>query len=150
MGDSGNCYELGSGKGELARLEIQGKAVAPATRMIFAAAGIRAGMRVLDLGCGTGDVAFVTADLAGPEGHVSASTARRNLSAGPGSGQDKHDNRQPGSAGNTSATTTCASCSALRSPQQPKELALARTAAAGAGGPGRAGGCTQGAARRVP
>ena len=41
-----------------------------ATRMIFAAAGIRAGMRVLDLGCGAGDVAFVAADLVGPEGYV--------------------------------------------------------------------------------
>ena len=38
--------------------------------MIFAAAGIRAGMRVLDLGCGAGDVAFVAADLVGPEGYV--------------------------------------------------------------------------------
>ena len=38
--------------------------------MIFAEAGIRPGMRVLDLGCGAGDVAFVAADLAGPDGYV--------------------------------------------------------------------------------
>jgi cyclopropane fatty-acyl-phospholipid synthase-like methyltransferase len=38
--------------------------------MIFDAAGIRPGMRVLDLGCGAGDVAFVAADLVGADGHV--------------------------------------------------------------------------------
>jgi ubiquinone/menaquinone biosynthesis C-methylase UbiE len=38
--------------------------------MIFEAAGIRPGMRVLDLGCGAGDAAFVTADLVGPGGRV--------------------------------------------------------------------------------
>ena len=38
--------------------------------MIFDAAGIRPGMRVLDLGCGVGDVAFVAADLVGPDGYV--------------------------------------------------------------------------------
>ena len=70
MGDSNSDYEFGSAEDELARLEAQGRALAPATRMIFAAAGIRAAMRVLDLGCGAGDVAFVAADLVGPEGYV--------------------------------------------------------------------------------
>jgi uncharacterized Fe-S cluster protein YjdI/SAM-dependent methyltransferase len=70
MGDSDSDYEIGSGEDELARLELQGRALAPATRMIFAAAGIRPGMRVLDLGCGAGDVAFVAADLVGSDGHV--------------------------------------------------------------------------------
>ncbi len=70
MGDSDSDYEFGSGDDELARLEVQGSVLAPATRMIFAAAGIRARMRVLDLGCGGGDVAFVAADLVGPDGHV--------------------------------------------------------------------------------
>ena len=32
-------------------------------------AGIRLGMRVLDLGCGAGDVALVAADLVGPDGY---------------------------------------------------------------------------------
>jgi SAM-dependent methyltransferase len=70
MVDRDSDYEFGSGEGELARLELQGRALAPATSMIFAAAGIRAGMRVLDLGCGAGDVAFVAADLVGPGGYV--------------------------------------------------------------------------------
>jgi 2-polyprenyl-3-methyl-5-hydroxy-6-metoxy-1,4-benzoquinol methylase len=72
MGDSDSGYRMGTGIGEdeVARLEAQGRAVAPATRVIFAEAGIRPGMRVLDLGCGAGDVAFVAADLVGPEGCV--------------------------------------------------------------------------------
>lgn len=56
MGDSDYGYQLGTGFGdeELGRLEAQGAAIAPATRMIFAETGIRPGMRVLDLGCGPG------------------------------------------------------------------------------------------------
>jgi SAM-dependent methyltransferase len=72
MGDSDSGYQLGTGIGEdeVARLEVQGRALAPATRMIFAEAGIRPGMRVLDLGCGAGDVAFAAAGLVGPGGSV--------------------------------------------------------------------------------
>ena len=70
MSDSSSGYQLGSADDELARLELQGRALAPATSMIFDAAGIRPGMRVLDLGCGVGDVAFVAADLVGPDGYV--------------------------------------------------------------------------------
>ena len=70
MADGDSDYEFGSGEDELARLERQGRALAPATRMIFEAAGIRSGMRVVDLGCGAGDVTFVAADLVGPDGYV--------------------------------------------------------------------------------
>jgi SAM-dependent methyltransferase len=65
-------YGFGSGIGEdeMARLEAQGRVYAQATRMIFAEAGIRPGMRVLDLGCGTGAATFVAADLVGPGGSV--------------------------------------------------------------------------------
>jgi len=72
MGDSDSGYQFGSGVGEdeAGRLEIQGRALAPATRMILAEAGIRPGMRVLDLGCGAGDVAFAAAGLVGPDGSV--------------------------------------------------------------------------------
>jgi SAM-dependent methyltransferase len=72
MGDSDSGYQFGTGIGdeELDRLEAQGAAMAPATRMIFAEAGIRPGMRVLDIGCGAGDVTFVVADLVGPDGSV--------------------------------------------------------------------------------
>ena len=72
MGDTEPANQFGSGTGEdeLARLEAQGAAMAAATRMIFAEAGIQAGMRVLDLGCGAGDVSFAAAGLVGPGGSV--------------------------------------------------------------------------------
>ncbi|HEY0936603.1 MAG TPA: class I SAM-dependent methyltransferase [Trebonia sp.] len=72
MVDGEPGYQFGSGVGddELTRLEAQGTAMAAATRMIFAHAGIRPGMRVLDLGCGAGDVSFVVADMVGPSGSV--------------------------------------------------------------------------------
>jgi len=72
MGESDSGYQFGTGIGaeEVARLEVQGAALAPATRMILTEAGIRPGMRVLDLGCGAGDVTFVAAGLVGPEGFV--------------------------------------------------------------------------------
>jgi SAM-dependent methyltransferase len=72
MADSDADLRFGSGIGEdeVARLEVQGGVNARPTRMIFAEAGIRPGMRVLDLGCGAGDTAFVAADLVGPEGWV--------------------------------------------------------------------------------
>jgi predicted O-methyltransferase YrrM len=69
MLDNHSGYQFASSD-ELARLESQGRALGLATRMIFAAAGIRPGMRVLDLGCGVGDVAFAAAELVGPEGYV--------------------------------------------------------------------------------
>ena len=63
-------YQLGSHAAELERLDLQGRVLAPATRMILQTAGVRRDMRVLDLGSGAGDVAFVAAGLAGPAGEV--------------------------------------------------------------------------------
>ena len=42
----------------------------PLTRRLFVEAGLRRGMRVLDVGCGAGDVAFLAAELVGAEGEV--------------------------------------------------------------------------------
>jgi SAM-dependent methyltransferase len=63
-------YGSGIGDDEVARLEAQDPLNAQATRMIFTEAGIRPGMRVLDLGCGAGAATFVAADLVGPGGSV--------------------------------------------------------------------------------
>ncbi len=90
MSDSDASYGYGSGIGEdeVARLEAQGRVLDPPTRMIFAEAGIRPGMRVLDLGCGAGDATFVAADLVGPGGsvvgldHSPEALARARLRAG--------------------------------------------------------------------
>jgi SAM-dependent methyltransferase len=42
----------------------------PFTRHLLQEAGICPGMRVLDIGCGSGDVTFLVADLVGPTGRV--------------------------------------------------------------------------------
>ena len=70
MGSEETGYQLGSDAAELERLDLQGRVLAPATRAILQTAGVRRDMRVLDLGSGAGDVAFVAAELAGPGGEV--------------------------------------------------------------------------------
>jgi SAM-dependent methyltransferase len=59
-----------SSEDEHARLLRQADWYAPYTRRLFAAAGIKPGMRVLDVGCGPGDVSFLAAELVGPQGSV--------------------------------------------------------------------------------
>jgi SAM-dependent methyltransferase len=71
MGDTADSeYQLGSDAAELDRLDHQGRVLAPATRTILEAAGLGPGIRVLHLGSGMGDVAFVAAELIGPSGEV--------------------------------------------------------------------------------
>jgi SAM-dependent methyltransferase len=88
MEPSDTTYQLGSDATELARLDHQGRLLAPATRVILKAAGVSAGMRILDLGSGAGDAAFVAAELVGPAGEVVGSTDPRMLLRGRISGQD--------------------------------------------------------------
>ena len=68
--DAVNGYQLGSASAELERLALQGRALGPATRTLLRTAGVRTGMRVLDLGSGAGDVSFLAAELVGPSGEV--------------------------------------------------------------------------------
>jgi ubiquinone/menaquinone biosynthesis C-methylase UbiE len=63
-------YVLGRSQRETERLQRQGQLLEPFTRLLFEAAGITTGMRVLDVGCGAGDVAFLVAKLVGPAGSV--------------------------------------------------------------------------------
>ncbi|MGH9345297.1 MAG: class I SAM-dependent methyltransferase [Terriglobia bacterium] len=63
-------YALGHSPQELQRLTAQAKLLEPFTRGIFRQAGITTGMRVLDVGSGPGDVAFLVREMVGPEGHV--------------------------------------------------------------------------------
>lgn len=63
-------YPLRVDEQELERLDRQGRALAPATRHVLESAGIEEGMRVLDLGAGAGDTAFLAASLVGPSGRV--------------------------------------------------------------------------------
>src|SRR5215471_10500945 len=63
-------YALGHSEHELERLSRQGKAFEAFTHQLFKEAGINQGMRVLDVGCGSGDVAFLVANLVGHTGEV--------------------------------------------------------------------------------
>lgn len=63
-------YALGHSEQELERLSHQGQAFAPFTNHLFEQAGIGPGMRILDVGSGAGDVAFLAAELVGPSGNV--------------------------------------------------------------------------------
>ena len=63
-------YELGHSDRELKRLSTQARLIDPMTRQYFMNAGIVRGMRVLDVGSGAGDVAFLAAELVGDGGEV--------------------------------------------------------------------------------
>src|SRR3954453_13108097 len=63
-------YVLGRSDAETRRLIAQHQIYGPLTRRLFEAAGIGAGMTVLDVGSGAGDVALLLADLVGPRGRV--------------------------------------------------------------------------------
>ena len=63
-------YELGHTDWELKRLANQALVMEPITRRHFQDAGIEAGMRVLDVGSGAGDVAFLAAELVTTSGEV--------------------------------------------------------------------------------
>lgn len=63
-------YALGHSDRELDRLSAQARLVDPITRRFFQEAGIAPGMRVLEIGSGAGDVAFLLAELVGETGEV--------------------------------------------------------------------------------
>jgi ubiquinone/menaquinone biosynthesis C-methylase UbiE len=80
-----NTYVLGHAEQELDRLAIQARILEPSTRQLLQEAGLRPGMRVLDIGCGSGDVSFLAKNLVGPTGRVvgvdKASAAVRRATA---------------------------------------------------------------------
>lgn len=63
-------YVLGHEPGELQRLAVQSDYWGEATLELLTRAGIARGMRVLDLGSGGGDVAFLAARMVGEAGSV--------------------------------------------------------------------------------
>ena len=67
---SASSYVLGHADVEVERLLLQGRLYDGYTEHALRLAGLRPGMRVLDIGCGPGDVSFVAARLVGPTGTV--------------------------------------------------------------------------------
>jgi 2-polyprenyl-3-methyl-5-hydroxy-6-metoxy-1,4-benzoquinol methylase len=68
MGDT--IYVLGHSQAEIRRLIKQASIVQATTERLLRSAGIERGMRVLDLGCGAGDVSMLAATLVGVSGSV--------------------------------------------------------------------------------
>jgi ubiquinone/menaquinone biosynthesis C-methylase UbiE len=65
-----NAYLLGHADTEIQRLLLQGRLYNDHTEHALRLAGVQPGMRVLDVGCGPGDVSFVAARLVGSTGTV--------------------------------------------------------------------------------
>ncbi|OBH60212.1 methylase [Mycobacterium colombiense] len=67
---SDSTYVLGHADVEVQRLLLQGRLYDAYTEHALRLAGLRPGMRVLDIGSGPGDVSFIAARLVGPTGTV--------------------------------------------------------------------------------
>ncbi|HEX9921649.1 MAG TPA: class I SAM-dependent methyltransferase [Anaerolineae bacterium] len=65
-----NQYILGHSNQELDRLVHQARFFGDLTEHVLRLASLGPGMRVLDVGCGAGDVSFLAASLVGSEGEV--------------------------------------------------------------------------------
>jgi ubiquinone/menaquinone biosynthesis C-methylase UbiE len=63
-------YALGHSPTEIRRLGIQAAILRPTTMRLLHAIGVCPGMRILDVGCGAGDVVLLAADLMGESGVV--------------------------------------------------------------------------------
>lgn len=70
MPSHASTYLLGHADAEVRRLLLQAQLYDDYTEHALRVAGLRPGMRVLDVGCGPGDVSFVAARLVGPDGSV--------------------------------------------------------------------------------
>jgi 2-polyprenyl-3-methyl-5-hydroxy-6-metoxy-1,4-benzoquinol methylase len=86
-----DVYVMGRSAAETRRLQAQGGFYAPYTYQLLKMAGIRPGMRVIDVGCGAGDVTMQIAAITGESGSVTgvdsdpavlAVAARRAADAG--------------------------------------------------------------------
>ena len=64
------AYILDNTLANINRLTLQAEIFEPMTRRLLDNAGLGEGMRVLDLGCGAGDVTLLAAERVGPSGLV--------------------------------------------------------------------------------
>jgi len=66
----GDTYMMGRTEAETRRLIAQSQLYGPFTRRLFEEAGLAAGMSILDVGSGAGDVSLMAAEIVGPRGRV--------------------------------------------------------------------------------
>ncbi len=69
-GAAARIYVLQDDERERRRLLLQAAILNPLTERLLRNCGISRGMRILDLGCGAGDVSMIAAALTGPDGEV--------------------------------------------------------------------------------
>ena len=69
-GTGERAYFLGHSDAEVERLAFQNAFYRDTTEAFLRRAGLASGMRVLDIGCGGGDVSLLAAELVGPSGFV--------------------------------------------------------------------------------
>ena len=67
---STQAYVFGHSVGEAQSIQQLAQILAPVTRQFLEQAGLCAGMKVLEVGSGAGDVALLAAELVGPSGTV--------------------------------------------------------------------------------
>jgi ubiquinone/menaquinone biosynthesis C-methylase UbiE len=67
---SESFYVLGHSQAEIRRLINQAAILRSTTERLLRSAGIQQGMRVLDVGCGAGDVSMLAGQLVGASGSV--------------------------------------------------------------------------------
>jgi len=63
-------YVLGSAPTELQRLIRQSQIISPVTERLLRQTAVKEGMRVLDIGCGAGDVSLLAAEIVGASGSI--------------------------------------------------------------------------------
>ena len=63
-------YMFNYSESEIRRIKSQADILRPITQRLLISAGVQEGMRVLDIGCGAGDVTMMIANLVGPTGRV--------------------------------------------------------------------------------
>jgi SAM-dependent methyltransferase len=88
-GTGERAYFLGHSDAEVERLALQSTFYRDATEAALRRAGLVSGMRVLDVGCGGGDVSLIASQLVGPSGFVlgidrsaeAVTAARRRVAA---------------------------------------------------------------------
>jgi len=72
MTQNAEHYILSTGGKDTTRLRLLHEAYGPETRAVLHRAGLRPGLRVVEIGCGTGNTACWVAEQLGPEGSILA------------------------------------------------------------------------------